>query len=119
MHRQNIYDAFFTLLKEIYTLYAPAHYTYCNPLFGTWTPPTTKFEKTHHMTILQGSDSDSVSDAGPSSVPIGLSTLNDIPPSIRQIYQSNQVQPVLILIPDILQCAEQEMKDRLKAATMN
>ena len=83
VYRENIYEAFFTLLKEIYTLYAPAHYTYCNPLFGTWTPPTTEVEKAHHMTIVQGSDSDSdsESDAGPSSVPIASSTLNDIPPS--------------------------------------
>ena len=65
-------------------------------------PPTTEVEKAHDMTIAQGSDSDSdsKSDAGPSSVLIASSTLSDIPPSNSpdtpihsRSYRSTSPQP--------------------------
>ena len=39
-HRDNVYEAFFNLLRDIYTLHVPASYTYTVPLFTTLHHPT-------------------------------------------------------------------------------
>ena len=58
MHKDNLYEAFFTYLKQIYSLSRPAQYTYPKPLFDTWTPPTQRDEQEHHITIVQESETD-------------------------------------------------------------
>ena len=59
VHRDNLYEAFFSSLKNVYSLSQPPKYTYCKPLFGTWTPPSQRDELEHHITIVQESDTDS------------------------------------------------------------
>ena len=56
---KNKYVAFFDLVKSIYTLDLPPKYSYPNPLFDTWTPPTQESEGQHHVTIIQTSSSSS------------------------------------------------------------
>ena len=73
-HRDNVYEAFFNLLRDIYTLYVPASYTYTVPLFPTWTPPSQEDERNHHMTIIQGSDSETDSPSDEPSTPSACST---------------------------------------------
>ena len=40
VHRSNVYERFFDLMKSVYTLGADAIYEHTKPLFGTWTPPS-------------------------------------------------------------------------------
>ena len=59
VHRDNLYEAFFSSLKNVYSLSQPPKYTYRKPLFDTWTPPSQRDELEHHITIVQESDTDS------------------------------------------------------------
>ena len=58
-HRENLYESFFSLLKSVYSLSEPPKYTYRKPVFDTWTPPSERDEREHHITIVQESDTDS------------------------------------------------------------
>ena len=62
MHRENLYESFFNLLVSVYTLDGNAVYSYTDPLFDTWTPPSAAEEASHHFTILQDADEQSTSD---------------------------------------------------------
>ena len=62
IHRANIYESFFDLMKSVYTLGADAIYEHTKPLFGTWTPPSAADEQGHNYTIIQNPDENSSSD---------------------------------------------------------
>jgi len=62
VHKSNMHDSFFNLLKEIFPLNGPAKYTHPTPLFDTWMPPTKLDEKAHNFTIIQESGGDSTDD---------------------------------------------------------
>ena len=62
VHRQNLYESFFSLLKSVFTLDSAAAYEHPVPLFGTWTPPSTADEEAHNYTIIQDVDERSSSD---------------------------------------------------------
>ena len=61
VHKDNLYEAFFSSLKNVYSLSQPPKYTYRKHLFDTWTPPGQRDELEHHITIVQESDTDSES----------------------------------------------------------
>lgn len=99
VHNKNKYVAFFDLVKSIYTLDKDAKHTYPTPLFQTWTTPTKVTEQQHHVTILQGSESetDTESDDAPES-PIASSTRIDIeqdvqPESPTRLVLTSTTQP--------------------------
>ena len=62
MHKENMYESFFSLLKSVYTLDGSAVYSYPEPVFDTWTPPSTEDEASHNCTIIQDADEQSGSD---------------------------------------------------------
>ena len=62
IHKDNIYDSFFSLLKSVYTLDFQPVYQHPVPLFGTWTPPSQADEEAHSYTIIQDPDENATSD---------------------------------------------------------
>ena len=62
MHKENMYESFFSLLKSVYTLDDSEVYSYPVPVFDTWTPPSAEDEASHNYTIIQDADEQSGSD---------------------------------------------------------
>ena len=78
-HKEDLYKSFYNLVRDVFTLRQPPHFTYRKPVFDTWTPPSAEDEAQHHITIVQESDTDSDSPS------------EDEPVSVEQVHTSSHI----------------------------